>query len=74
MHRSSHSQKKSILSKSLNKKKLMIKNNNEFQSIKLAHENLTPAKIFYNEGTVENSNINRSPQSYLLNPEDERIK
>ncbi|XP_077285659.1 neutral ceramidase-like [Arctopsyche grandis] len=44
------------------------------KSIKLAHENLTPAKIFYNEGTVENSNINRSPQSYLLNPDYERIK
>lgn len=40
----------------------------------MAHNSLTPAKIFYNEGRVENANINRSPTSYLLNPEAEKAK
>lgn len=45
-----------------------------FQSIGIAHESLTPAKIYYNEGRVANANINRSPSSYLVNPPSERAK
>lgn len=53
-------------------KLIYTKIQNVFQSIILAHKSLTPAKIFYNEGIVENANINRSPTSYLLNPDFER--
>jgi len=42
------------------------------QSIINAHENIVPGKIFLNSGILLDSNINRSPASYLLNPESER--
>lgn len=42
------------------------------QSIDIAHENMKKGRIFINRGTVENSQINRSPFSYLENPESER--
>ena len=43
------------------------------QSIISAHEKLEPIKISINQGTLsDDSNINRSPTSYLLNPEEER--
>eukprot|EP00079_Xenopus_tropicalis_P037334 XP_017951105.1 PREDICTED: putative neutral ceramidase C [Xenopus tropicalis] len=44
------------------------------KSIERAHQNMKRGKIFMNKGTVENSQINRSPSSYLLNPESERIR
>ena len=37
-----------------------------------AHKNLQPAKALINSGMLYNSNINRSPTSYTLNPEEER--
>ena len=37
-----------------------------------AHNNLQTSTITMNEGDLFESNINRSPTSYLLNPEDER--
>ena len=43
-------------------------------SIKRAHENLKPSKIYYSEGELHGANINRSPTSYLANPEEERAK
>jgi neutral ceramidase len=40
-------------------------------SIVDAHNNLQPAKVLINNGMLYGSNINRSPTSYLLNPQDE---
>jgi len=41
-------------------------------AIAKAHENLQPGKIKYSRGALVGSNINRSPSSYLLNPQSER--
>ena len=43
-------------------------------SIVMAYKNQRAAKIFVNQGRLFDSNINRSPTSYLLNPEDERAQ
>ena len=40
---------------------------NFFQSILLAHGNMKPAKLYFNEGQIDDANINRSPTSYLAN-------
>jgi neutral ceramidase len=42
------------------------------QAILLAHENLQPGSIRVAQDVLMDANINRSPTSYLLNPEDER--
>eukprot|EP00003_Mantamonas_plastica_P000476 TRINITY_DN103_c0_g1_i7.p1 TRINITY_DN103_c0_g1~~TRINITY_DN103_c0_g1_i7.p1 ORF type:complete len:696 (-),score=187.40 TRINITY_DN103_c0_g1_i7:605-2692(-) len=42
------------------------------QSIARAHDSMRPAHIFVNQGKLEDSNINRSPSAYLMNPESER--
>ncbi|XP_034050623.1 neutral ceramidase [Thalassophryne amazonica] len=42
------------------------------QSIDIAHHNMRPGRIFMNRGVLNDSSLNRSPQSYLNNPEDER--
>ncbi|XP_036405721.1 neutral ceramidase [Megalops cyprinoides] len=42
------------------------------QSIDTAHKNLKPGRIFLNKGELEDSNLNRSPHSYLNNPAEER--
>ncbi|XP_030058950.1 putative neutral ceramidase C isoform X2 [Microcaecilia unicolor] len=44
------------------------------KSIDLAHQNMKSGKIFINKGDVENSQINRSPFSYLQNPDAERSR
>lgn len=44
----------------------------ELQSIVRAHENLQSGRIFVGETEVKNASRNRSPTSYLLNPEEER--
>lgn len=44
------------------------------ESIVQAYENAKEGKILVNQGELEDSNINRSPTSYLLNPEQERAK
>lgn len=41
-------------------------------AIVIAHRNLQPAKTVVNSGKLYESNINRSPSSYLLNPQEER--
>lgn len=46
--------------------------NGMVQSIKRAHKNLAPGKIFINQGTVEECGRNRSPLAYNNNPENER--
>jgi neutral ceramidase len=40
--------------------------------VRRAHFNVRPAEIFYSEGELHDANINRSPTSYLANPESER--
>jgi neutral ceramidase len=45
-----------------------------FQSIINAHESMVEGKIFLTSGTLLDANINRSPASYLYNPEEERAK
>ncbi|XP_022355866.1 neutral ceramidase [Enhydra lutris kenyoni] len=44
------------------------------KSIEMAHRNMKPGKIFINKGIVEGAQINRSPSSYLQNPESERAR
>ncbi|XP_075469037.1 neutral ceramidase [Ascaphus truei] len=44
------------------------------KSIVKAHQNMKRGRIFLNKGTLENSQLNRSPSSYLLNPESERLR
>lgn len=41
-------------------------------AIIIAHRNLQNAKVYINNGKLVGSNINRSPTSYLLNPQSER--
>lgn len=45
-----------------------------FQSIKRAHESITPGKIFVSSSEIQDANINRSPSAYLNNPEAERAQ
>jgi neutral ceramidase len=42
------------------------------QAIINAHDHLQEGSIHLSMGELLNTNINRSPQSYLLNPENER--
>ncbi|XP_056627837.1 neutral ceramidase [Triplophysa dalaica] len=42
------------------------------KSVDTAHRNLKPGRIFINKGELIDSNLNRSPHSYLNNPEEER--
>lgn len=42
------------------------------QAVVMAHHNLQGADIYLSQGKLYDSNINRSPTSYLLNPEDEQ--
>ncbi|XP_048464909.1 neutral ceramidase [Rhincodon typus] len=44
------------------------------KSIDIAHNNMKAGRIFINKGEVEGSNINRSPYSYLQNPQGERAR
>ncbi|XP_078422053.1 neutral ceramidase isoform X2 [Cetorhinus maximus] len=48
--------------------------NGIIKSIDIAHKNMKAGRIFINKGKVEGSNINRSPYSYLQNPEGERAR
>lgn len=45
-----------------------------FQSIERAEKSMQEAKIYFNSGELLESNINRSPASYLYNPKEERNK
>ncbi|KAM6182414.1 neutral ceramidase isoform 2-T2 [Erethizon dorsatum] len=44
------------------------------KSIDIAHQNMKPGKIFINKGNVIGVQINRSPTSYLRNPQSERAR
>ncbi|NXX84397.1 ASAH2 ceramidase, partial [Urocolius indicus] len=48
--------------------------NGIIKSIDIAHQNLKKGRLFINRGTVANSQINRSPFSYLENPASERSR
>lgn len=41
-------------------------------SIKRAHESLAPGKLSFSSTELQDGNINRSPYSYLANPQEER--
>ncbi|NXO80967.1 ASAH2 ceramidase, partial [Sitta europaea] len=61
-----------ITSKGLVRPALSSIVNGIVKSIDIAHESMKRGRLFINRGTVENSQINRSPFSYLKNPESER--
>uniref|UniRef100_A0A8C4TVI7 Neutral ceramidase n=1 Tax=Falco tinnunculus TaxID=100819 RepID=A0A8C4TVI7_FALTI len=61
-----------ITSKGLIRPSLNAIVNGIVKSIDIAHQNMKRGKLFVNRGTVENSQINRSPFSYLENPASER--
>ncbi|XP_072228876.1 neutral ceramidase [Leuresthes tenuis] len=42
------------------------------ESIDIAHRSMRPGRIYRNSEELEDSSLNRSPHSYLNNPEDER--
>lgn len=44
------------------------------KAIHSAHNNLRKGHLYFNSGVLLNTNINRSPAAYLLNPEYERNK
>ncbi|XP_061857514.1 putative neutral ceramidase C isoform X2 [Colius striatus] len=48
--------------------------NGIIKSIDIAHQNMKRGRLFINRGTVANSQINRSPFSYLENPASERSR
>ena len=52
---------------------LLIQRLYYFMSV-LAHNNVKPAILYYNEGQIHDANINRSPTSYLVNPPEEIAK
>lgn len=43
-------------------------------SITRAHENIAPGRLSFGSIDLEDANINRSPYSYLANPEEERAR
>ncbi|XP_039337168.1 neutral ceramidase isoform X2 [Mauremys reevesii] len=61
-----------LTSKGLIKPSLNALVNGIVKSIDIAHDNMKQGRLFINKGLVENSQINRSPYSYLQNPESER--
>ncbi|KAM9831258.1 neutral ceramidase [Neosynchiropus ocellatus] len=42
------------------------------KSIDIAHQNMRPGRIFRNRGVLDESSLNRSPHSYMNNPQEER--
>ncbi|XP_005154078.2 putative neutral ceramidase C [Melopsittacus undulatus] len=63
-----------ITSKGLIRPSLNAVVNGIVKSIDIAHQNMKRGRLFINRGSVENSQINRSPFSYLENPESERSR
>ncbi|NWQ77871.1 ASAH2 ceramidase, partial [Columbina picui] len=63
-----------ITSKGLIRPSLNAIVNGIVKSIDIAHRNMKRGRLFINRGTVENSQINRSPFSYLENPASERSR
>ncbi|XP_062436230.1 putative neutral ceramidase C isoform X2 [Rhea pennata] len=63
-----------LTSKGLIKSSLQALVNGIVKSIDTAHQNMKKGRLFINRGIVENSQINRSPYSYLQNPVSERSR
>ena len=42
------------------------------EAVSMAHNNMQRANVYWHEGELYDASINRSPTSYLLNPEEER--
>ncbi|KAK2530791.1 hypothetical protein Q9233_006010 [Columba guinea] len=63
-----------ITSKGLIRPSLNAIVNGIVKSIDIAHQNMKRGRLFINRGTVENSQMNRSPFSYLENPASERSR
>ncbi|XP_064001716.1 putative neutral ceramidase C [Pogoniulus pusillus] len=63
-----------ISSKGLIRPSLNAIVNGIVKSIDTAHQNVKKGRILINRGTVDNSQINRSPFSYLENPASERSR
>ncbi|XP_051472982.1 putative neutral ceramidase C isoform X2 [Apus apus] len=63
-----------VTSKGLIRPTLNALVNGIVKSIAIAHQNMRRGRLFVNRGTVENSQINRSPFSYLENPASERSR
>ncbi|KAK3560138.1 hypothetical protein QTP86_034704, partial [Hemibagrus guttatus] len=61
-----------ITSKGYVKSSIQALVNGIVKSIDEAHKNMRPGRIFLNKGNVLDSNLNRSPHSYMNNPEEER--
>lgn len=51
---------------------LILEFHDDFQSIQQAHGKIQRARVFLNIGELHGASVNRSPLSYLQNPEDER--
>ncbi|WP_411823364.1 neutral/alkaline ceramidase [Leptospira sp. 'Mane'] len=43
-----------------------------YRSIKLAHQNLVPGRVFVNQGELTGASMNRSPVAYDKNPQGEK--
>ncbi|XP_055746635.1 neutral ceramidase isoform X3 [Salvelinus fontinalis] len=52
----------------------MVSQRLRLESIAIAHRNIKPGRIYMSKGELEESNLNRSPHSYLNNPAEERNK
>ncbi|XP_010006074.1 PREDICTED: neutral ceramidase [Chaetura pelagica] len=63
-----------VTSKGLIRPTLNALVNGIVKSIAIAHQNMRRGRLFVNRGAVENSQINRSPFSYLQNPASERSR
>ncbi|CAF92687.1 unnamed protein product, partial [Tetraodon nigroviridis] len=61
-----------ITSKGYIKESIQPLVNGIVKSIDLAHSNMKPGRIYRSRGDLDGSSINRSPHSYMNNPEEER--
>ncbi|XP_008574479.1 PREDICTED: neutral ceramidase [Galeopterus variegatus] len=63
-----------IASEGFNNRSFEYMVNGIVKSIEIAHSNMKPGRIFTNKGIVDDTQINRSPSSYLQNPQSERAR
>ncbi|XP_074476945.1 neutral ceramidase isoform X1 [Sebastes fasciatus] len=61
-----------ISSKGYMKESIQPLVNGIVKSIDIAHGTMRPGRIYRSRGELDDSSLNRSPHSYLNNPEDER--
>ncbi|KAA0184943.1 putative Neutral ceramidase C [Fasciolopsis buskii] len=51
-----------------------LTNSKNLQSVRMAWENRIDGRIFIAKGILTDASINRSPESYEMNPAEERVK